>query len=177
MKFNYCKEDLMVLLLGLLPMSVAAAICCAYLSGWDYVVVIACVSVLSIALLLIVPSILYFSRTILLAGDGVTISIWKYQRHYLWSELTVRYCQNNRGISIDDWARPGLLITAVPFRKTGFFTAQPTCMYTHPMRSVFLRFKTDDTDYMTAKVVYTGYVIEKEEILEFLRDNHVPIQE
>ena len=177
MKIGYCKDDIMVLLLGVLPLSFAAAILCGYEMGWSISSLIVCSSMLLLTCLLIAPNILYFSRTILLAKDGVTISIWKYQKYYLWSDLTVNYCQNDHGICIDDWAKPGLLITAIPFRKASIFTAQPACIYTHPMRSVFLRFQSDDTSYLTGKLVHTGYVIEKEALLEFLRDSHVSIHE
>ncbi len=177
MKIGFCKDDLTVLLFAVLPTTFVATILFCYQDGWSFFSLIAYPALFLIVCLLQVPDVLYLSRTISLEPDGVTVSIWKYQKHYCWNELTVFYCQNRHGISIDDWPKLGLLITAVPFRKLYRFTAQSTCIYTHPVRSVFLRFQTEDTDYTTAKLVYKGYVIEKEKLLRFLSENHIAIQD
>ncbi len=125
----------------------------------------------------VTPYCIYSGRSFILDARGWTISSGRYQKTYFWDEVTVPYCKNDHGISLDDWIRPGILLTASPLKKPSKLNAMPACIFYHPLISVFLRFRTDDTNYIAANITYEGYVVEKEELLAFIIENNITIKD
>lgn len=85
--------------------------------------------------------------------------------------------QNDHGISLNDWVRPGILLTASPIKKPSKLNAMPACIFHYPLISVFLGFRTDDTNYIAENITYEGYVVEKEELLTFIKENNITIKD
>ncbi len=177
MRIEPCKEDVKAIVLFILPFILLSMIVVCYLHEWNLFFIVICSLVCIIFILGESLDITYLGRSFMLNGEGWTISIGKYQKTYSWDEITVTYCKNDHGISLNDWVRPGILLTASPLKKPSRLTAMPTCIYHHPVISVFLRFRTDDTNYIAARVAYEGYVVEKEELLAFFKENHIKIED
>lgn len=177
MKIRPCKDDVYVNVFGVLPLTLLLVIMGSYRCDWNPFMSFLHVLIFLLACLMVTPYCIYSGRSFVLDARGWTISIGKYQKTYSWDEITVSYCKNDHGISVGDWPRPGILLTASPLKKPSRLTAMPACIQHHPIISVFLGFREDNADYKTVKVICEGYVVEKEELLAFFEENHIEIED
>lgn len=73
-----------------------------------------------------------------------------------------------------EWNLPGILLSTHPVSSHPHSHACYYCASHHPVSSVFFRYKTEHTTPKDARRMnkdVEGYIVSKEEILDFL-DNH-----
>ncbi len=114
---------------------------------------------------------LYLMRTIHLTEEGMTVTIGKYSKSYSWSELVVYDYNNDTGMSLIEQINPGLLIVPQRLKKSLWHPPIDFCSSHYPLRSVFLRFESNDTmkrDGIWKGAIREGYTVPKEKILALL---------
>lgn len=117
-----------------------------------------------------IRDLVYFSRTIELSQEGCTFSVWKFHKKYRWNDLTIQICDDrNFAFRDSDKRGAGLLICPKAAKYCHKMAGMTYCRIMHPFSSVYLRFRADEDAHktVTGKIVYDGYIVEKEEVLEY----------
>ena len=145
-----------------------------FLLKWDPYAIAGILVPTCILLFFVIRRHIYLGRTITLTPDGCVFSIMKHRWVYKWADLKIQDCENRPRISCYlDVFGPGIIICdkslEMPENKAG----PAFCRSRHPIKSVFIRFKTPKDTSINAEsgprnYIY-GYAVEKEEILGYLK--------
>lgn len=168
MTLRPCTDDL-ISLFAIYPVILLCEGFLAWVCDWNTALVI---GLLLLNLLLLLNSLrdaLYFARTITLNKEGFTVSLLSYQKTYPWTDLTLTLC-DHYGSRFHDSDRPGRGILILPKSHTPAKRLSPmtACRWFHPCKSIFLRFQSSPAPASSGKVMYEGYIVREEEILDFL---------
>ena len=132
--------------------------------------------VLSIVL---IRDLLYLYRTITIEREGCTFSIGKYAKSYNWCDLNVQLCEAKPFKFYDsDISGPGILICPKSMKYSNKIPYMTSCRYKKPFTSVYIRFKSaeDEKKIIYGKVVYYGYIAERELLMDYLQSIDVTLQ-
>lgn len=170
MKIKPCTDDI-ISVIGIWPVIIIAEVI-FLLSGERNAFFIAGIALLNVFVgVFTIRDLLYFLRTLDLDMEGCTFSIGKFRKRYAWSELTVQLCdaRNFTFRDSDKWG-PGLLICPRTANLSCKLAPMTYCRTKHPLSSVYLRFETakDTRKNVTGKIIYGGYTVDREKILEYL---------
>ena len=173
MEIETCNDDLQKSIFYAFLAVIAQVFLLAILS-WHKIAIIGCV-VLSIILgLSLFLDYLYFSRKIMLDASGCAFVSKRTTRKYTWEELYVQHTENPPYLIQDgEISGEGVIVSCFPIPKTLGVGAMTYCRYKHPSASVFIRFiSPDEADKIiqkAGKLIYRGYIADKDQLLAFLK--------
>lgn len=174
MEISRCNDDLCETLEGFLAIALIWILTWFILSGFWLVFVSACILILFLAEG--IHDYLYFGRCIVLDENGCTFKLGRWERSYAWSAVNVIYCKNTNFCFGDgESPLPGIIISGKAIKKPKKVAAMTYCRMKHPLCSVFLRFENNVRGPITLKRFYNGYVVNREELLEFLKKTGVSV--
>lgn len=139
--------------------------------NWNEVVIAVCVIVDFMLLLNGIADWLYFSRRIILDVYGCTFASIGATQVFPWRDIYIQYVDNVSFLFGDsEILGEGVILSAKPISKPTHIGAMTYCRYTHPSKSVFIRFGSpfDKAINSSAKFIYKGFVADKGEILTIL---------
>lgn len=152
-------------------LSVIAQVFLLFVLSWNIVAIVVC-AILSIVILIFgFVDWLYFNRTVILDKYGCTFVSFLSQKKFSWDDIYLLQTENSSFFFGDsEIPGEGIILSAKPILKPLHIGAMTYCRFTHPSISVFIRFISplEQLNKTTAKFIYTGFVVEKEEILSLL---------
>lgn len=160
-------------LLVLDVLAVIAQVFLLFVLSWNIIAIIGFIILDCLLLSVGFLDWIYFSKKVILDVDGCTfVSAWATEK-FTWEEINVQYT-NNSSFFFGDSEIPGegVILSVKPISKPAHIGAMTYCRFTHPGRSVFIRFSSPSFDRLirtSAKIVYRGFVADKEEMLSFLK--------
>jgi len=145
--------------------------------SWNIIAVIGCI-IISVFLLIIGGADwLYFNRTVILDAQGCTFTSFFATKKFSWESIYLLRTENSSFLFGDsEIPGEGVILSINPISKPLRIGAMTYCRFTHPSTSVFIRLvtsmdqsKIDRLKNTSAKLIYTGFVADKEEILCLLQ--------
>ena len=153
-------------------LAVIAQVFLLFALSWNVVVIIVCI-ILDILLFIAgLVDWLYFSRKIILDAYGCAFVSLRATKKFTWEEIHLQHAENSLFLFGDsEIPGEGIILSVKPISKPMHIGAMTYCRFTHPCTSVFIRFSSpfDRLTRTSAKFVYSGFVADKDEMLDFLR--------
>ncbi len=148
-----------------------------WLMDWHKVAVVGCVILTAFLSIGAVIDWLYLSKKIILDESGCTFVCGRKTRTFSWEDIHLQYVENSAFLFGDaEIPGAGIILSSKPISKPEHIGAMTYCRFTHPGKSVFIRFASsqDKLKRTSAKFVFGGFVANKDEIiclLEQVRDD------
>ena len=170
MKIPLCRDEVYVqCLFCAIGFTGAGALC--WVCDWATPAVWGAIAIVALVLITTIHEAIYYGRSFILDESGFTIILAGYRKKYSWDKITYSNCDNRNEMLCDgEWCYPGVIISAKPINKPAHIAAMTYTRYSHPFSSVFLSYRSEATDNppSTLKYVATGYVVEKNDIMDSL---------
>lgn len=163
-------DDLRQLLFFVVLVVIAQAFLLFVLS-WDNIVVTACIILDVLLLIAWIVDWLYFSKKIILDTYGCTFVLGRVTKKLAWKEIHLQHVENSSFFFGDsEIPGEGIILSIKPISKPVHIGAMTYCRFTHPATSAFIRFSSpfDRLTRTSAKLIYRGFVADKDEMLSFL---------
>lgn len=176
MKFTPCQEDTRIVFFGSF-LSLSAELFLIYACKWNPFAICAMILLDVVLAPIMVRDYMYFSRTVLFDQEGCDFRAFGRRQKIGWEALDVLLFERDSSFLNDgDILGPGILIVPKGKTYTGFLSPMTFCRRKFPINSVFLRFFTDKDPkpWDTARTVYSGYTVEKEELTAYL--DHIGVK-
>ena len=173
MRINPCKEERLKSVL-ILPFFVACSVYICSLWEWNRLSVAVYAFLICIATIESVKNYIYWGRTIFLDPMGCEFLLLGFRKFYKWGELNVQFCANKSHFSLYcDVSGPGIIICKNTLKVPATKFTPSFCRVHYPFSSVFIRFRSKADEkrntWEAPRSATYGYVVEKEEILGYLK--------
>lgn len=172
MKIGPCRKEMFSDLLFCPFLTVAAGLACAKWH-WNFYVTASLVVLMLVVFGNAVMSYLYLGREIILSTDSCTFSFWGYQHICDWKNVKVLLCTPDKKSISNDILGPGIVIYDAALEIPSKKLTPSFCRTHHPIKSVFIRFRSKADEkrntWEAPRSATYGYVVEKEEILGYLK--------
>lgn len=152
-------------------LAVIAQVFLLFVLSWNIVAIVACVILSILILILGFADWLYFNRTVILDAYGCTFISFFATKKFSWEDIHLLRTENSSFFFGDsEIPGEGIILSVKPISKPLHIGAMTYCRFTHPSTSVFIRFTSpvDRLKKPTAKLIYTGFVADKKDILSLL---------
>lgn len=177
MVISPCKTELQLQCLYWF-LGLIAGVYLGWVLAWNPFAASGCIVIVFLTLCDVVHEVIYFGRTFTLDQNGYTISILGYRKFFSWNSVNCLYCDNQNWLLGDsERCNPGVIISIKPIHKPRYLGAMTYCRCYHPFSSVFLAFRTEKIDHpmRTGKQMFTGYIIDRDSIVNVLSNAGIQI--
>ena len=178
MQIKPCKDDVG----SIIGFYIVVALCeigLLFVSEFESFFVIMILIVNAVLSVGLIRDLFYLYRTITIEREGCTFSIGKWSKSYNWCDLKVQLCEDIHFKFYDaDISGPGILICPKSLKCSNKIPYMTFCRYKKPFTSVYIRFKSteDERKIIYGKVVYYGYIAERELLMDYLQSIDVTLQ-
>ena len=178
MQIKPCKDDVG----SIIGVYIVVALCeigLLFVSEFESFFVIMILLVNVVLGVVLIRDLFYLYRTITIEREGCTFSIGKWSKSYNWCDLKVQLCEDKHfKFYGGDISGPGILICPKSLKHSNKIPYMTFCRYKKPLTSVYIRFKSsvDEKKIIYGKVVYYGYIAEREMLVNYLQSINVFLQ-
>ena len=178
MQIKPCKDDVDSII-GIYIVVVLCEIGLLFASEFESFFIIMVLLVNIVLGVVLIRDLFYLYRTITIEYKGCTFSIGKWSKSYNWCDLKVQLCEDKNFKFYDaDISGAGILISPKSMKCSNKIPYMTSCRYKKPLTSVYIRFKSveDEKKTIYGKIVYYGYVAERETIVNYLQTMDISLQ-